>query len=280
MQEILGYNHVHSGKVRELYQSNTNQNELLVVATDRISAFDYILKPEVPNKGRILTQMSLLWFDKLSAVVPNHLLQQQNIPQPVQGRAMLCKKLKMLPFECVARGFLTGSAYKQYKQTGSFLDHALPSGMKDGDQLPEPIFTPATKAELAEHDENVTFQRVIDDLGIETATKLKELTLEIYRFASDLSQKAGYILVDTKLEFGLDEKNTITLGDEVLTPDSSRYINLEKKSIDKQFVRDYLLNLPDWTPESNIEPPVLPDEIVEQTSLRYNAIYEDFKNLF
>ena len=272
---IPGWHHVYSGKVRDLYESDdaSLSHLILVVASDRISAFDTVLAPEIPNKGEYLTTLTNWWFDKLD--VPNHLSQEIAVPEEVAGRAMVCKKLEMFPVECVVRGYISGSGYKDYLVTGEICGTKLPEGLAFGDKLPEPIFTPAFKAELGAKDENITFERVIELIGQDNADSLKKLSLEIFAKASELAQKAGLILADTKFEFGINPANgEITLGDEVLTPDSSRYWSEEawlagdrKDSFDKQQVRNWLAA--NWDPTSGTTPPELPQEVVEQTTSKY-----------
>jgi phosphoribosylaminoimidazole-succinocarboxamide synthase len=243
------------------------------VASDRISAFDTVLSPEIPNKGEYLTSLTNWWFDRLD--VPNHISHEVAVPEEVSGRAMVCKKLEMFPIECVVRGYISGSGYKDYLATGAICGNKLPEGLAFGDKLPEPIFTPAFKAELGDKDENITFERVVELIGEENAQALKKLSLDIFTRASDLALKAGLILADTKFEFGINPANgEITLGDEVLTPDSSRYWSKQaweagdrKESFDKQQVRNWLAA--NWDPTSGSIAPELPKEIVEQTSTRY-----------
>jgi phosphoribosylaminoimidazole-succinocarboxamide synthase len=272
---IPGWHHVYSGKVRDLYESDNAalSHLILVVASDRISAFDTILSPEIPNKGEYLTSLTNWWFDRLD--VPNHISHEVTVPEEVAGRAMVCKKLEMFPIECVVRGYISGSGYKDYLATGEICGNKLPAGLEFGDKLPEPIFTPAFKAELGDKDENITFDRVVELIGQDNADALKNLSLEIFNKASELASKAGLILADTKFEFGINPANgEITLGDEVLTPDSSRYWSKEawdqgdrKDSFDKQQVRNWLAA--NWDPASGTKPPVLPPDIVEQTSSKY-----------
>ena len=272
---IPGWHHVYSGKVRDLYESDdaSLSHLILVVASDRISAFDTVLSPEIPNKGEYLTSLTKWWFDRLD--VPNHLSQEMAVPEEVAGRAMVCKKLEMFPVECVVRGYISGSGYKDYLATGEICGNKLPEGLAFGDKLPEPIFTPAFKAELGDKDENITFERVVELIGQDNADSLKRISLEIFSKASELALKAGLILADTKFEFGINPANgEITLGDEVLTPDSSRYWSQEawlagdrKDSFDKQQVRNWLAA--NWDPTSGTNPPELPLEVVEQTTSKY-----------
>jgi len=274
-KDIKGWHHVYSGKVRDLYESDdaSLSHLILVVASDRISAFDTILSPEIPSKGEYLTTLTAWWFDRLD--VPNHISLEVPVPQEVAGRAMVCKKLEMFPIECVVRGYISGSGYKDYLATGEICGNKLPEGLAFGDKLPEPIFTPAFKAELGDKDENITFERVVELIGQDNADTLKSLSLNIFNKASELAHKAGLILADTKFEFGINPANgEITLGDEVLTPDSSRYWSEQawlagdrKDSFDKQQVRNWLAA--NWDPTSGTNPPELPLEVVEQTTSKY-----------
>ncbi|MCT1684885.1 phosphoribosylaminoimidazole-succinocarboxamide synthase [Corynebacterium appendicis CIP 107643] len=280
--ELSDYNHLSAGKVREIYE--IDDDTLLMVATDRISAFDHALEPEIPDKGKILTYTSEFFFDLLEAV-PNHLagpLDDERIPEEVLGSAFVVKKLDMIPFECVARGYLTGSGKKEYDANGAVCGVALPEGLKEASKLPEPIFTPATKAEQGEHDENVRFEYVVKQVGAELAEKLRAATLEIYSRAAEYAESRGIILADTKLEFGLDKDGTLVLADEVLTPDSSRYWPADsyeegtsQPSFDKQFVRNWLTGpKAGWDPEDGTPPPELPGSVVEATRDRYIEAYE------
>lgn len=272
-KDIAGWRHIYSGKVRDLYESADHPDLLLVVASDRVSAFDTILKPEIPDKGKNLTQLTLWWFGQLD--VANHTDISVAVPDQVIGRAMVCKKLDMFPVEFVVRGYLSGSGYKDYLATGEICGVKLPDGLRLGDRLPEPIFTPAYKAQLGEKDENISFEKVVELVGQENADALKKLSLGIFITASELAESAGLILADTKFEFGLNPKSgQITLGDEVLTPDSSRYWSKSAwqsgdrtDSFDKQIVRNWLAA--NWDPTSKTTPPTLPDEIVEQTRAKY-----------
>lgn len=279
--ELSEYAHVSAGKVREIYE--VDEDHLLMVASDRISAFDYILDTEIPDKGRILTAMSFFFFDALD--YPNHLAGAADdpcIPEKVLGRSMVCRKLTMIPFECVARGYLTGSALTEYQQTGSVCGNELPAGLVEASRLPEPIFTPATKAEQGEHDENVDFQYVVDKIGQARAEELRAATLRIYEQAAAIAQEHGLVLADTKLEFGVTEDGTLVLADEVLTPDSSRYWPAKgyepgkvQPSFDKQFVRNWLLSAKSgWDRKSGEQPPALPGSVVEATRERYVEAYE------
>jgi phosphoribosylaminoimidazole-succinocarboxamide synthase len=279
-ETIPGWKHVYSGKVRDLYESeDENQSELiLIVASDRISAFDNILEPAIPGKGENLTSVTNFWFEKLD--VPNHLASGVKVPEQVLGRATVAKRLSMYPIECVVRGYIAGSGYQEYLATGALCGITLPEGLRDGDKLPGPIFTPAFKAELGNHDENISFEQVIEIVGEEVAFKLRELSIAVYETASLVANQAGLILADTKFEFGLDpETNQIVLGDEVLTPDSSRYWDKasyeagnRNQSFDKQIIRNWLLE--NWNPEADSKPPVLSPEVVELTSSRYAELRE------
>lgn len=275
--ELSSYTHIASGKVRDIYE--IDDNTLLMVVSDRISAYDHALEPAIPDKGRVLTATSKFFFDAID--FPNHLagpLDDERIPEEVLGRAMVVQKLDMLPFECVARGYLTGSGLKEYKESGSVCGVELPEGLTEASRLPEPIFTPATKAEQGDHDENVSFDVVVDKLGRERAEELREATLRIYATAAALAEEKGIILADTKFEFGVDKHGTLVLADEVLTPDSSRYWPADtyeegkvQPSFDKQYVRDWLTNS-GWDKEST--PPRLPDDVVQATRARYVEAFE------
>jgi len=260
--EIAGWTHLRTGKVRDLYTND--KNELLIVASDRISAFDWVLPTEIPNKGKLLTQISLFWFELLSDIVPNHVI-STDVPATVVGRAVIAKPLQMFAIECVARGYLTGSGWVEYKSNQEICGNKLPAGLTDGSKLPESIFTPATKAEIGDHDININFAQAAEIVGKEDATELKRLTLALYDRAKEYAALKDIILVDTKFEFGRDASGTITLGDEALTPDSSRFWDQDRTSFDKQYLRDYLANV--WDKES--EPPTIPQEIVEKTAARY-----------
>ena len=277
------YEHIYSGKVRDLYR--TPDDRLLFVASDRISAYDWVLPTTIPDKGRILTSLSKWWFRKLEGVVPNHVASGR-IPKAVAGRAMICERLEMLPIECVVRGYLAGSGLTDYLATGQICGNGLPPGLKDGSELPKFLFTPATKAALGEHDENVTFDEVIVEIGQEEAQELKRMSLAVYEVALETSRERGLILADTKFEFGFARsgKNAgrIVLADEVLTPDSSRYWDAAtwspgapQPSFDKQFVRDWLTSPESgWDRHSHTPPPPLPDHVVEQTRAKYVEAYE------
>jgi len=276
---IDGAVHVHSGKVRDLYRYPDGR--LLMVASDRISAFDYVLDTTIPDKGAILTRMSLWWFEQLADLVPNHVL-SSGVPPEVTGRAVICEGLDMYPVECVARGYLTGSGLLDYQATGEVCGIPLPDGLEDGSRLPEPVFTPATKAALGEHDENVSYDAVVDEVGAEVATRLRDLTLQVYRRAEALAKDRGILLADTKLEFGSRDDGTIVLADEVLTPDSSRFWPADEwqpgrpqPSYDKQIVRNWLTSpASGWDRGSGTPPPPLPEEVVARTRSRYIEAYE------
>ncbi len=277
--DIPGATHLHSGKVRDLY--TLEDDTLLMVASDRISAFDFVLTPGIPDKGEILTRMSLWWFDQLADIVPNHVLSTQ-VPERVRGRALVCERLEMFPVECVARGYLTGSGLVDYRATGAVCGIGLPDGLVDASRLTEPIFTPATKAEIGEHDQNVSFAHVVDTIGRADAEALRDLTLTIYAKAEQIARDRGIILADTKFEFGRRADGTIVLADEVLTPDSSRFWPADtyqpgrsQPSFDKQFVRDWLASdASGWDRASDTPPPALPDDIVAKTRSRYVQAYE------
>ncbi|APT91305.1 phosphoribosylaminoimidazole-succinocarboxamide synthase [Corynebacterium sphenisci DSM 44792] len=279
--ELSSYDHLSAGKVREIYEIDADT--LLMVVSDRISAYDHILDTEIPDKGRVLTAMSVFFFEALSA--PNHLAgpaDDERIPAEVLGRALVCRKLDMVPFECVARGYLTGSGLREYRETGAVCGVALPPGLTEGSKLPEPIFTPATKAELGDHDENVSFAHVVDAIGRERAEQLRETTLGVYRTAASMAADRGLILADTKFEFGVDAEGTLVLADEVLTPDSSRYWPADSyaegqvnPSFDKQYVRDWLTGPKSgWKRGTGAPPPPLPGSVVEATRERYIEAYE------
>lgn len=279
-RELAGFRHVYSGKVRDLYEQEST-GLLLIVASDRISAFDHVLDTRIPDKGRILTAMSLWWFERLSDIVPNHVV-STDVPAEVAGRAVLCEQLAMIPVECVARGYLTGSGLADYRATGAVCGVGLPPGLVDGSRLPEPIFTPATKAVQGEHDENVDFEYVSNVAGPAVAHELRRLTLAIYRRGEVLGRERGILLADTKVEFGKRPDGTVVLADEVLTPDSSRFWPADgwspgraQPSFDKQFVRDWLTSpASGWDRGSGERPPPLPDDVVARTRERYVEAYE------
>ena len=278
-----GYEHIYSGKVRDLYR--TPEDRLLFVASDRISAYDWVLPTLIPDKGRILTALSLWWFERLADVVPNHLT-SASVPAAVAGRAMVCEQLDMLPVECVVRGYLAGSGLADYQRQGSICGVGLPPGLRDGSELPKPIFTPATKAALGDHDENVTFDEVVTTIGQEEAQELKRLSLAVYVRALEIARERGLILADTKFEFGFAQSGRyagrIVLADEVLTPDSSRYWDMAtwnpggpQPSFDKQFVRDWLTSPESgWRKDSGDPPPPLPQDVVDRTRAKYVEAFE------
>jgi len=283
--QLPGWRHIYSGKVRDLYVPEALHplgDVVLVVASDRISAFDFILPTPIPDKGVVLTQLSLWWFDQLAELVPNHVV-SLGVPAEVAGRAMVCRRLQMFPVECVARGYLTGSGLAEYRETGEVCGILLPAGLVDGSRLPEAIFTPATKAELGEHDENVSFDVVSETIGADAAARLRDLTLAVYTRAEEIARARGVILADTKFEFGTDPvTGEIVLGDEVLTPDSSRFWPSDdwepghpQPSFDKQFVRDWLTSAASgWDRRGDVPPPELPADIVERTRDRYLEAFE------
>lgn len=295
-----GWTHTYSGKVRDLYVPDTasetgravverHGDVVLVVASDRISAYDHVLASEIPDKGIVLTQLSLWWFAQLEDLVPNHVVTAEpgdapgDVPPVVAGRAMVCRRLEMFPVECVARGYLTGSGLAEYRAGGEVTGIALPAGLVDGSRLPEPIFTPATKAELGDHDENVSFDVVAGTVGAQAAERLRELTLAVYARAEGIARERGVILADTKLELGTDPvTGEVTLGDEVLTPDSSRFWPADawepghaQPSFDKQFVRDWLTSpASGWDRAGDTAPPALPADVVARTRARYVEAFE------
>ena len=280
---VDGATHLHSGKVRDLYRIDAGEHagRLLMVASDRISAFDFVLDTPVPDKGEILTAMSLWWFERLADLVPNHLV-SLDVPASVAGRAVVCESLAMYPVECVARGYLAGSGLVDYHRTGEVCGIALPAGLQDGSRLPEPIFTPASKAAFGDHDENVDYAAVVATVGDDVAAVLRRLTLQVYARAEETARARGIVLADTKVEFGHRADGTIVLADEVLTPDSSRFWpaaewepGRAQASYDKQIVRDWLLSpASGWDRASGEPPPPLPDEVVARTRARYVEAYE------
>lgn len=302
---LAGWTRAYSGKVRDLYVPDLPAyggahplgDVVLVVATDRISAYDHVLSPGIPDKGVVLTELSLWWFEQLADVVANHVVSTEIsaefgdglVPAEVAGRAMICRRLEMFPVECVVRGYLTGSGLAEYNAlhaqglAGGVCGVELPDGLVDGSRLPEPIFTPATKAEVGEHDENVSFDAVVAEIGQDAAERLRDLTLAIYTKAEAIARARGVILADTKFEFGVDPlSGEIVLGDEVLTPDSSRFWPLDEwepgraqASFDKQFVRDWLTSpASGWDRSEDSEPPILPDDVVTRTAERYADAFE------
>ena len=300
---LPGWRHVYSGKVRDLYvpadvptalRADGGVERMLVVASDRVSAFDSVLEPGIPGKGVLLTTLSLWWFDQLAGAdggrnIPNHLVAdhvltdavRELIPAEVTGRAMLVKSLDMQPIECVVRGYLTGSGWAEYRERGTVCGIRLPAGLENGDRLPAPIYTPAFKAPMGEHDENISFERTVELVGEARAHELRDLSLEVYERAARKAEAHGLILADTKFEFGLDDAGVMTLADEALTSDSSRYWDAatwesgstpseRMASFDKQIVRDWLAA--NWNKQGT--PPGLPDEIVERTAARYRELLE------
>lgn len=275
--------HLHAGKVRDLYE--LPDGNLLIVARDTISAYDYVLDSPIPDKGRILTQLSLWWFEQLTDILPNHIVSTElpaEAPASWAGRALVVRRLKMVPVECVARGYLAGSGLKEYARSRSICGVALPEGLLDGSRLPEPIFTPTTKAAVGDHDEPMTYAEVEAAVTPEVAARLRELTLAVYRRGADLAAERGIIVADTKIELGWDAAGELVLGDEVLTPDSSRFWPQDgwepghaQPSFDKQFVRDWLVSPESgWDRASGEAPPPLPEKIVEQTHAKYVEAYE------
>ncbi|WP_434452231.1 phosphoribosylaminoimidazolesuccinocarboxamide synthase [Lentzea sp. E54] len=279
MPTLADYQHVARGKVRDLY--DVDDELLLFVASDRISAYDHILSSEIPDKGRVLTAMSVFWFERLA---PNHLVafDDPRIPAEVRGRALLVRKLRMVDVECVARGYLTGSGMADYRATGAVCGIELPAGLVEASELDPPIFTPASKAEIGAHDENVSFDVIAEKHGLELASKLRDRTIGLYSEARAYALSRGLILADTKFEFGLDASGELVLADEVFTPDSSRYWPAEgyepgrvQPSFDKQYVRDWLTSdASGWDRRSDTPPPALPAEVVEATRQRYVEAYE------
>ncbi|MET8575429.1 phosphoribosylaminoimidazolesuccinocarboxamide synthase [Streptomyces sp. NPDC005012] len=285
--QVPGLVHLHTGKVRDLYRNEAG--DLVMVASDRISAYDWVLPTEIPDKGRVLTQLSLWWFDQLADLVPNHVLGTDlpaGAPEDWRGRTLVCRNLEMVPVECVARGYLTGSGLAEYRESRTVCGLALPEGLVDGSELPAPIFTPATKAEVGEHDENVSYEEVARKVGAEVAARLRQTTLAVYGRARDVARDRGIVLADTKFEFGFDGDDLI-IADEVLTPDSSRFWPADvwhpgqaQPSFDKQFVRDWLTSdASGWDRASEQPPPALPREIVDATRAKYVEAYERLTGL-
>ncbi|MFJ5546956.1 phosphoribosylaminoimidazolesuccinocarboxamide synthase [Streptomyces sp. NPDC093225] len=281
--QVPGLVHLHTGKVRELYRNEAG--DLVMVASDRMSAYDWVLPTEIPDKGRVLTQLSLWWFEQLADIVPNHVISTElpeGAPADWAGRTLVCQSLNMVPVECVARGYLTGSGLAEYRQTRTVCGLALPEGLVDGSELPAPIFTPATKAAVGEHDENVSYEEVARQVGAETAALLRQTTLAVYGRARDIARERGIILADTKFEFGFAaDSGTLVAADEVLTPDSSRFWPADQwqpgraqPSYDKQFVRDWLTGESGWDRTSEEPPPALPQHVVDATRAKYVEAYE------
>ncbi len=286
--QVPGLVHLHTGKVRDLYRNAAD--ELVMVASDRTSAYDWVLPTDIPDKGRVLTQLSLWWFDLLADLVPNHVLSTElpeGAPADWEGRTLVCKSLRMVPVECVARGHLTGSGLLEYEKNRTVCGLALPEGLVDGSELPAAIFTPATKAAVGDHDENVSYEEVAREVGAETATQLRQTTLAVYSRARDIARERGIILADTKFEFGFEAaadggEDRLVLADEVLTPDSSRFWPADEwepgraqRSFDKQFIRNWLTSpASGWDRHGEQPPPPLPEEIIEQTRAKYVEAYE------
>jgi phosphoribosylaminoimidazole-succinocarboxamide synthase len=285
--QVPGLVHLHTGKVRDLYRNEAG--DLVMVASDRMSAYDWVLPTEIPDKGRVLTQLSLWWFDQLADLVPNHVLSTElpeGAPEDWAERTLICRNLEMVPVECVARGYLTGSGLLEYRESRTVCGLALPEGLVDGSELPAPIFTPATKADVGEHDENVSYEEVARKVGADVAARLRQTTLAVYGRARDVARDRGIILADTKFEFGFDGDRLI-IADEVLTPDSSRFWPADvwepghaQPSYDKQFVRDWLTSeASGWDRRSEQPPPALPQEIVNATRAKYTEAYERLTGL-
>ncbi|GGT67161.1 MULTISPECIES: phosphoribosylaminoimidazolesuccinocarboxamide synthase [Streptomyces] len=284
--QVPGLTHLHTGKVRDLYRNEAG--DLVMVASDRMSAYDWVLPTEIPDKGRVLTQLSLWWFDLLTDLVPHHVVSTDlpaGAPADWEGRTLVCKSLNMVPVECVARGYLTGSGLVEYNETRTVCGLALPEGLSDGSELPAPIFTPATKAAVGDHDENVSYEEVARQIGAETAAMLRQTTLAVYSRARGIARERGIILADTKFEFGFEATEhgpKLVIADEVLTPDSSRFWpaaswepGRAQPSYDKQFVRDWLTSpASGWDRRSEQPPPALPQEIVDATRAKYIEAYE------
>ena len=283
--QLPGYAHVYSGKVRDLYaplgaDGAPRADQLLLVASDRMSAYDFVLDTPIPDKGVVLTQMSLWWFDRLADLVPHHVV-STDVPAAVAGRAVLVERLEMLPVECVARAYLTGGGLNEYRSTGAVSGIALPEGLVDGSRLPEPIFTPSTKAPVGEHDEPIPYAGVVAEIGEDLAARVRDLTVRILQRGNEIATERGIILADTKVEFGM-RGDDVVLADEVLTPDSSRFWPADQwepghpqPSYDKQFVRDWLTSpASGWDKASGEVPPALPDDVVEQTRAKYVEAYE------
>ncbi|MFB7635281.1 phosphoribosylaminoimidazolesuccinocarboxamide synthase [Streptomyces sp. NPDC056149] len=279
--QVPGLTHLHTGKVRDLYQNAAG--DLVMVASDRISAYDWVLPTEIPDKGRVLTRLSLWWFDQFADLIPHHVLSTEvpeGAPADWAGRTLVCRSLAMVPVECVARGYLTGSGLAEYRESRTVCGLALPEGLTDGSELPAPIFTPATKAAVGDHDENVSYEEVARQVGAETAAQLRQATLAVYGRARDIARERGLILADTKFEFGFHE-GRLTLADEVLTPDSSRFWPADQwqpgraqPSFDKQFVRDWLTSpAAAWDRTGERPPPALPQEVVDRTRAKYLEAY-------
>ena len=271
---IPGWTHLRTGKVRDLYKNDLGN--ILLVASDRISAYDWVMPTEIPGKGAVLTQLSLFWFDLIEDIIPNHIV-STDVPEIVEDRAIIVQPLEMFAIECVARGYLTGSGWSEYKENSAVCGNTLPAGLLDGSELPNSVFTPATKADIGDHDINIDFDTASKIVGAKDAAELRDLTLKLYDTAADFAKSRGIILADTKFEFGRNAAGAIILGDEALTPDSSRFWDQStwvpggtQPSFDKQFLRDYLL-ASGW--DRNSPPPELPAEIVEKTAQRYEEAF-------
>ncbi len=271
---IPGWTHLRTGKVRDLYKNDLGN--ILLVASDRISAYDWVMPTEIPGKGAVLTQLSLFWFDLLEDIIPNHIV-STDVPEIMEDRAIIVQPLEMFAIECVARGYLTGSGWSEYKENSAVCGNTLPAGLLDGSELPNSVFTPATKADIGDHDINIDFDTASKIVGAKDAAELRELTLKLYDTAADFAKSRGIILADTKFEFGRNAAGAIILGDEALTPDSSRFWDQStwvpggtQPSFDKQFLRDYLV-ASGW--DRNSPPPELPAEIVEKTAQRYEEAF-------
>lgn len=284
--ELPGYAHVYSGKVRDLYApvdgaGKPRDDQVLLVASDRISAYDFILSTPIPDKGKVLTQLSLWWFEQLESLVPNHIV-STDVPDAVAGRAVLVERLDMVPVECVARAYLTGGGLSEYEADGTVSGIQLPAGLVDGSKFDEPLFTPSTKADFGEHDQPMPYADVETEVGAERAAELRDLTVRILKRGNEIAAPRGILIADTKVEFGIREDGTAVLADEVLTPDSSRFWRAadwepghRQASYDKQFVRDWLTSdASGWDRSSGEVPPALPDDVVEQTRAKYVEAYE------
>lgn len=284
---LPGYAHVYSGKVRDLYAplddaGNPRDDQVLLVASDRISAFDYVLSTPIPDKGAVLTQLSLWWFEQMADLVPNHVI-STDVPEAVAGRAVLVERLDMVPLEAIARAYLTGGGLAEYRETGSVCGVALPAGLEDASKLDEPVFTPTSKAELGEHDEPMTYDEAVDLIGAERAEEIRDLTVRILQRGNEIASERGILIADTKVEFGVRADGTLVLADELLTPDSSRFWPADdwqpgraQNSFDKQFVRDWLTSdASGWDKASGEEPPALPADVVEATRAKYVEAYEN-----
>jgi phosphoribosylaminoimidazole-succinocarboxamide synthase len=266
---------LHTGKVRDVY---ADRGDVILVASDRVSVYDVVLPTPIPGKGRILTALSLWWFERLAGVAPNHVISATDVPAEFAGRAIRCQRLTMLPVECIARGYLAGLGLESYQKSGSVSGVPLPDGLTEGSRLPEPVFTPTTKAPVGQHDEFMTFEDVVAEVGHHTAGQLRRITLEVYRRGHELARSRGIVIADTKLEFGYAEDGTLTLGDELLTPDSSRFWpaagwrpGRPQHSFDKQFLRDWSSGL-DW--DRSAPGPAIPAGIVTATTARYTQVFE------